>query len=432
MFDSFNSPNTLGIISSFPAKNGEIAVANAISRYTYLLSKSFPKNKKIVIFSEINKSNKPYLLTENILVVPSFKYDSVKFAGDTLKNVANFNFVKDILIQFEFSIFGGKKVIPSFLLLLLSLRLLNKNVSIVLHQVVTDLNELSGHLGLSRKSLSVALFNTLLTGFYWVVGYLSNQIIVHDKMLLTRLSNLVNKSKIKVIPHAVGDMSVVKINSKLETLARNGFGLAKKDKVVAIYGYRSWYKGTDWMVKTIHDLITRYPKQNLKLLVAGGVSPTLKHTSAYKTYDKKLKKIIKSANGGVRITGFIPERSVWRVFAASDVVVFPYRTRMSASGAFNLALTYKKPFLVSRAFSEGIGLKMKEMIFDLNTFRFEGKLFGLLGNAKLKARVSTITESMVIGKSWGEVASLYMTTVKSGNILVNNGDLDKNYDLVEA
>lgn len=433
MFESFNNPNTLGIISSFPAKNGEIAVANAISRYTYLLSKSFPKNQKITIFSEFRKeSDRPYLLSENILVIPSFKYDSASFVLSLAKKILQFNLVKDILIQFEFSIFGGKKVIPSFLLSLLFLRFLNTNVSLVLHQVVSDLNELSGHLGLPRKSLSMTLFNTLLTGFYRVAGLLTNKIIVHDKMLQTRLSNFVNKSKIKVIPHAVGDADVIEINPKLEKVARKSFGLIQKDKVIAIYGYRSWYKGTDWMVKTISELAIRYPKQNLKLLVAGGVSPTLKNTTAYKSFDQKLKTVIKKANGSVRVTNFIPERDVWKVFASADVVVFPYRTRMSASGAFNLALTYKKPFLVSRAFSEGINLDLKELIFDLNTFSFEGKLFGLLGSSKLKSRVASISESFVVNKSWNEVASLYMSTVKSDNILINNGNLDKNYELVEA
>ncbi len=428
----FNNPETLAIISPYYSKNRGDFRGYSIARYTNLLVNSLPKNQNVVVFCEKRQENEtPYQSQENVLVVPTYKFNSANFFSQILSKLRKFNNVKDVLIQFEFSIFGGKKVIPSFLLLLLSLRFLNKNISLVLHQVVTDLNELSGHLGLSRKSSSVTLFNMLLTGFYWAAGYLSDKVIVHDRMLLTRLSNFVNKSKIKVIPHAVGDINVIKINSKLESVARKSFGLVKRDKVITIYGYRSWYKGTDWMIKTMRELALRYPKQNLKLLVAGGVSPTLKHTTAYKAFDKKLKNIIKTANGSVRVTNFIPEKSVWKVFAASDVVVFPYRTRMSASGAFNLALTYKKPFLVSQAFSEGVNLRMKELIFDLNTFSFEGKLFGLLGNSKLKSRIASVSETLVAGKSWDEIAPLYMSAVKSGNILVND-NLDKNYDLVEA
>src|SRR6185369_15475469 len=254
IFSEFNNPDTLGIISSFPIKGGEIASMNAISRYTYLLSKSFPINQNVVIFCERNKdSDRAYLLSKNILIIPSFKYDSVNFSGALIANILKFNKVKDVLIQFEFSVFEGKKVIPSFLFLLFVLKLLNKFTSLVLHQVVTDLNDLSGHLGLSRNSLKVSLFNTLLTGFYLTIGSLSKNIIVHDKMLKNRLSKFISKSKIDVIPHAVGDEKIIKLTSKLENVAKKSFGFGKKDKVITVYGYRSWYKGTDWVVKTMNE-----------------------------------------------------------------------------------------------------------------------------------------------------------------------------------
>ncbi len=432
LFSQFNNPDTLGIISSFPIKGGEIASMNAISRYTYLLSKSFPINQNIVIFCEKNEaSDEAYLLSENILIIPSFKHDSISFAGDLMANIFKFDKVKDVLVQFEFSVFGGKKVIPSFLFLLLTLKLLNKSTSLVLHQVVTDLNDLSGHLGLSRNSLNVGLFNTLLVGFYLVVGNLSKKIICHDKMLKNRLSKFIGKSKISVIPHAVGDEKVIKLNSKLVGVAKKSFGFAKQDKVITVYGYRSWYKGTDWIVKTVSQLSKRYPKENLKLLVAGGVSPTLKNTSAYKSFDKKLKNVIKKANGSVVVTGFVPEGTVWNVFAASNVMVFPYRTRMSASGAFNLSLTYKKPFLVSNHFAEGLDLPIKDLIFDLNTFSFEGKLMSILKSSKLQSQSLMFAESVIANKSWQEVASLYLSSVKSDNILIDV-NFKKDYVLVEA
>jgi glycosyltransferase involved in cell wall biosynthesis len=250
-------------------------------------------------------------------------------------------------------------------------------------------------------------------------------------MLKSRLSKFIDAEKIKVVPHAVGDTNVVEANSKLKSLARRSFEFKAMDKVVTVYGYRSWYKGTDWIVKTVSDLSKRYPNQSFKLLVAGGVSPTLKHTDAYKAYDKKLKRVIKSANGSVKVTNFIPENDVWKVFAASDLIVFPYRTRMSASGAFNLALTYKKPFLVSKHFSDGMGIKNKDMIFDLNIFSFEGKLFNLLKNSKLRREISEFCQNTTSGKSWNEVACLYLTEIKSGNILVD-GNFKQNYELVEA
>lgn len=403
-----NDTDTLAILTSYPAKNGEIASANAISRYSYLLVNSFSKNQNIVVLSEKNqKNNVAYQLTENILVVPTYKYNSFNFFSQVLSKVVEFNKIKDYLIQFEFSIFGGKKIIPSFLLTLLGLRLLNKNVSITLHQVATNLNELSGHLGLTRNSLKTRFLNLSLNIFYRTVGVLAQKIIVHDELLKKRLSEFVNDKKIEVIPHAIGDESVKNITPKMAINAKTEFGFNKKDKVLAVYGYRSWYKGTDWIVKTVKELTDDNPKQNIKLLVAGGNSPTLKDTASYKKFDRRLKSTIKKANGSVKVTGFIPEKDVWKVFAASDMVIFPYRTRMSASGAFALTLAYKKQFLVSNHFAGGSEIDLSQNTFEMNTLSFKK----VLNQAK-----NIDTQKLTDGRRWVDISRLYLAKIKSVRI----------------
>ena len=419
-----NDNSSIGIITSYPAKNGEIASANAISRYSHLLSKSFYKNQNLVIFSEKSqKNNISYQSAENILIVPTYKYNSTLFFSQVLGKVIDFNKIKDYLIQFEFSIFGGKKMIPSFLLMLLGLKLLNKNTTITLHQVATNLNDLSGHLGLQKNSFKTHFFNVSLNIFYRVVGVLAQKIIVHDELLKNRLSDYVDSKKIEVIPHAIGDESIKKITPKIAVAAKKQFGFNKKDKVITVYGYRSWYKGTDWIVKTVKELGDANPKLNLKLLVAGGVSPTLKNTASYKNFDRKLKNVIKKANGSVKVTGFVPEKDVWKVFAASDVVVFPYRTRMSASGAFALTLAYKKPFLVSNHFAAGSEIDLSEVSFDMNTFSFENAL----NNIK-KVDIKKLTEN----RDWDSIASLYLDCVKSAKINLDvNPSFEKIYQLAQ-
>lgn len=403
-----NDTDTLAIITSYPAKNGEIASANAISRYSYLLVNSFPKNQNIVVFSEENqKNNIAYQLSENILIVPTYKYNSFNFFSQVLSKVIEFNKIKDYLIQFEFSIFGGKKIIPSFLITLLGLKLLNKNVSITLHQVATNLNELSGHLGLTRNSAKTRFLNLSLNIFYRTVGVLSNKIIVHDELLKKRLSEFVNDKKIEVIPHAIGDESVKNITTKMAINAKREFGFSKKDKVLTVYGYRSWYKGTDWIVKTVKELTDDNPKLNIKLLVAGGISPTLKDTASYKKFDRRLKDTIKKANGSVKVTGFIPEKDVWKVFAASDIIVFPYRTRMSASGAFALTLAYKKKFLISNHFAGGSEIDLSQNTFEMNTLSFKK----VLNQAK-----NIDTQKLTDGSRWVDISRLYLAKIKSVRI----------------
>lgn len=420
----FNNSDTLAVISPFYSQNRGDFRGYSIARYTNLLINSFSKNQKFVIFSENKENENSYEASENILVVPSYKFNSFGFFSQVLKKVIEFNEIKDYLIQFEFSIFGGKKVIPSFLLALLGLKVLGKNTSITLHQVATNLNELSGHLGLQKNSIKTRFLNLLLNIFYRVVGILSNKIIVHDKLLKSRLSEFVESNKIEVIPHAIGDENVKKITPKMVSIAKKQFGFSRKDKIIAVYGYRSWYKGTDWIIKTIKELSDTNPKLNLKLLVAGGVSPTLKDTASYKKFDRKLKNVIKKANGSVKITGFISEKDVWKVFAASDLVVFPYRTRMSASGAFALTLAYKKPFLVSNHFAIGSEINLSKNIFELNTFSFK-KALSKLTNIN--------TEELVENRSWESVSKLYLDSVKSVKInLYANIFPKKAYELAQG
>jgi hypothetical protein len=434
LVNKFNDPETLGVISSYPAKNGEIARANAISRYSYLLSKSFPKNQKIVIFCEkTGKNSKPYTPSDNILVYPSYLTNNpLQFFGLT-KEIFKFSKVKDFLIQFEFSIYGGKKVLPGFLIFLAILNFFGKNTSLVLHQVVSDLNDLSGHLGLLRGSFKVNVFNRILQNFYLIAGLLVNKIIVHDLMLKNRLSAFVDTAKIIIIPHAVGDMEIRSSGTNSMIFARRSLGLGSRDKVVGVYGYRSWYKGTDWIIQTVRQLALKYPGKNIKLLVAGGVSPTLKNTWSYKNFDRRIKRVIKNADGSVVVTGFVKEKDVGLVFAASDVMVFPYRTRISASGAFNLTLAYKKPFLVSKPFANGMGLGIRKAVFELDTVSFEQKFLAVLEDKNLRSGIISLGEKLAKNNSWENVANLYITSVKSARILVSTKDAtDQSFVFSEA
>lgn len=403
----FNNSESLAVISPYYSKNRGDFCGYSIARYTNLLINSFSKNQKTVVFCEEKENESSYEASENILVVPTYKFNTVNFFTQILSRTVEFNKIKDYLIQFEFSIFGGKKVIPSFLLTLLGLKLFGKNVSVTLHQVATNLNELSGHLGLTRNSPKTKFLNLSLNVFYRTVGLLSCKIIVHDELLKNRLSQYVNAEKIEVIPHAIGDESVKNITPKMAKMSKKEFGFNKNDKVIAVYGYRSWYKGTDWAVKTVKNLNDANPKLNLKLLVAGGISPTLKNTASYKNFDRKLKDTIKKANGSVKVTGFIPEKDIWKVFAASDVIIFPYRNRMSASGVFALTLAYKKPFLVSNHFAVGSEIDLTKNTFDMNIFSFERSL----------NQIKNIdTQKLTQNRNWESVANLYLSKVKSDRI----------------
>lgn len=377
-----------------------MARGNAISRYTYLLTKNFPKNQKIVVFSEVRNGRKPFLMAKNILVVPTYKLNSPMFYVDVLKKILDFDAIGNIMIQFEFSIFGGKIVIPQILAILATLRLVGKSTKITFHQVVTNINVLSGHLAIKKNGIKADILNSLLKFFYKACGILSDKIFVHDSVLAGRLSEFVNIQKIRIIPHGVNVEK--KIGDAFAKHSKKYFGVAPETKLVGIFGYCSWYKGTDWLIENFARFAGENPDCKVRLLVAGGESPTLKGTLAYQKYHEKLQKVIKEANGNIIYTGYVPDHDVRRVFGACDLFVFPYRTKMSASGAFSLCLGYGKPYIVSKAFSENITKnEAEDRIFSLNYKNFAYML-------RKNLSVSNVLQPQIQNKTWKNVAGMYL------------------------
>lgn len=421
----FNKKETLLILSSFPERKKEVSRDNAIGRYTKLLLDNYPKNRKIVVICEKRKNEKPYLLNKNILVVPNYKTNSFSFFADVIRVLVNFRSARDFLVQFEFSVFGGKIMIPQVLFVLGFSKLIGKNLVVMLHQVVKNLSELSGHLGIRKNGLKTSMLNLLLKMFYVFIGQFSNKILVHDKALADHLSEQVNGEKISVIPHGIGKRKT--FSKKERNIARKKIGLKRDDFVLLVYGYRSWYKGTDWIIKTITKFNKENPSNEVKLIIAGGDSPTLKTTSAYKTFKNELTGLIKKINGNFVVTGFVPEAEVGGLFAATDLVLFPYRTKMSASGAFSLTLRYGKPFLTSINFMKQKEFELSNVSFSLHYGSFEKTLLGYFKDNNAKSKIKEISSKIANACSWKKTSMLYEFEMVGSRLGVNEAIITPEY-----
>jgi len=415
----FNKKDTLLILTSFPERGGEVAVENAVARYANLLVTNFPGKQKVVVICEKrNPKDLPYNLSENILVYPAYRVDSNFFALDVATVTNIFDQVVSLMVQFEFSIFGGKGAIPQMIALMAFERARGKYISIMLHQVVSDINSLSGHLGLAKYGLAAFAYNWLLYFFYKFLGLIANKILVHDKALARAVSEYTDEAKIVVIPHGMN--SPKRLSKRLGITERAKLGLGEDEKVIMAFGYKSWYKGTDWIVKTMGQLAKKYPERKLKLVLAGGESPTLKETNAYRRFSGRLNRLISVNKKNLIETGFVPEAKVESLFAAADIIVFPYRTKMSASGALSLAFGYGKAVLASQAFSDNYregdagdflryyGVSPDRISYSLNIRSFERALFGLIDNPRLVGQLSLAGREIAKGRSWPNVAQGYL------------------------
>lgn len=418
MYKNFNNKESLIVISSYPEKNSEPAKLNAVACYVKNLLNRY-KSRKIIVVSDILEKGEPYK-RNNILTIPSWKPANIKQYLGIINTIRKFPKVKDILIQFEFNMLGSVILTSLLPFLILLFRLMGKKVTVMQHQVVDDLTQLSGHLNVKKHTLKANLLNFGLRGFYVLLGMFSNSIIVHEEILKTRLSKWVNSSKIYVVSHG---LETNLTSGKSRKTIRKELGYKNNDFVLLVFGYIAWYKGVDWLIKKVFTMNQKYPNKNIKLIVAGGASATLKSKAHYRKYLAKVESLINENKKIIKATGFVPENDVYKYFSACDLVVLPYRAMMSASGPLSFALKYKKPFMISDTlkssfenndFSRALeksGINKEDISFALTKTNFDNKLLGVVENGKLVNRMVLLSSILRQLRSWENIALEYETVI---------------------
>ena len=251
--------------------------------------------------------------------------------------------------------------------------------------------------------------------FYYLMGKFSDAIIVHEEWLKDTLSKWVDDSKIHVVSHGLYLERQVRGRNKI----RSELGFSKNDLVLLMFGYITWYKGTDWIIKKVNEIVKKRPDLNLKLIVAGGNSATLKNKPHYKAFVKKVNKLVGKRNKKILMTGFVPDEDVAKYFTACDVVVLPYRFMMSASGPLSFALRFNKPFMVSEILSNAFKnpdikfalsrLKMDKnnFIFGLRGDEFNEKIGKMVFDKNILGGFKKVTSDLRILRQWGNIVYEY-------------------------
>lgn len=403
LIDKFNKPETVVFLSSYPEEGGESAVRNAIANYTRELAVTMAKKKLVVVIAEV--IDKPCVYEENsVLVMRCYKRNSLFLVWQVTRALRSLSEAKQVLNQFEFGVYGGSMVTFSLSLLGYIVRAIGKKYLIMMHQVPDNLGDLSEHLGVAKKSLKTSVYNAGMKMFYLLSGLGSDCVLVHNRYLKTRLAKYVKKEKIGVVAHGVSKVKKIR-----KAKARKMLGIGAKEKMILVFGYLSWYKGSDWVVEQIGKLQQKYPKQKMKLVLAGGPSGTLKNMSHYQRYVEELMNEAKRLE--VEVTGYVCDSDKSMYFSAADLIVLPHRVAMSESGVMAHVMAYGKPYLLSEARATSLGLtSTNPQVFEIGNVRgFEKKLLKVLGNKKLSNKLAR--EITVLGRerSWSKIAKQYLT-----------------------
>ena len=423
----YNKSGNIIIVANYPTfdKNEVMGNINGVSTYTHNLVSKLKddvemEGRRIIVLADNTPELKDTVYEENgVLVIRCWKKDDTFVFKKIVDISKQFNKVSRMFIHFEFNMYGNIKTTLLFPRFLYCLKNRHKNTTVLLHQVVKDLSELSGHLDVNSKSIKMNVLNLGIKTFYWMVLGIAHKIIVHDKIFKDRLSGIRNKNPVFIIPHGMVDNA-----DYCEVVdPRGSIELKKKDFLVLVFGFLTWYKGSDWIAKQFANYYKKTGDESIKLVLAGGESANLKNRDFYKKYYKGLLRSIEGCKNIIH-TGFVPDNVVRDYYCAADVVVFPYRTHMSASGPFSLCLSYDRPFLISENISSvletsdirevirKLGINAEDLVFNINK---PGDLFDkiskLVESKRRRDLMSYLSEGIKNEREWGRTSRRFISII---------------------
>ncbi|MBI2414256.1 glycosyltransferase [candidate division WWE3 bacterium] len=417
----FNQEENVIVVTSYPEVVGKsLSNISGVATYSFHMLPSFTAllNKSdrnlIIIADKIGGKNSHRLENENSLLLRVWQRKSLGVFREILNAIGKFTKVKKILFHFEFNMFADAYVTGLLPWYLFILKLRGKEVTILMHQVVEDLSNLSGHLNIKRGSLRMLTLSFLLNTYTKLLCLSSSKIIVHDEVLKQRLKKIVKK-EVFVVPHGLGEYTHVAD----QNTSREHLEIKKSKFVVLCFGFLTWYKGSDWIVDEFINYFKRTKDTSVQLILAGGKSATLSGHSNYDAYyDSLVNKVL--AYPTIKITGYIPESEVKYYYGASDIVVLPYRFQMSASGPFSIGLSMERPFLLSEnlkgvLYTEDIKYAMEEfnlnerdLLFKLEDRSFFAKIIKLINNKREITTLKKLSTQISKERQWKKVVNKFL------------------------
>lgn len=334
------------LISLYPPPGFTHAQRGGVASYTRNLATSLMKTCHVTVFADrVSRSDTEYY-DDGVKVCRCWSR-GVLYPFQIAKKVSNEN--PDVVhIQHEIYLFGGIVSAILFPLLLLLLKLTGKPTIVTLHGVIPILDVDASFLKENWIGGNPLMMRIGLTLLMKLTAFLSTSIIVHDEKFsrVLRGQYYCPAYKIHVIHHGIEEKT--DLIDKNE--AKQILGLGGKNVIIFV-GYITGYKNIELLI----DSTEFWEVQNWSLVIGGGSHPRLSDDSFYQKYLTDLReRASKISQNRIIFRGFISEKELPIYFSAADLVVFPYKTCMHASGPICLSLSYETPFLVSEAFRDVI------------------------------------------------------------------------------
>lgn len=393
-FKKFNNKDTILVISGWPEVSGKKQNNYGIAWYTKETLEPIAKRygQKFIVLCETNHNNEPRIVANGkILVLRIFDQKHKSLYPRILRYLAMFRKVDRVMVHSEFCTNGGIKNFVLLIPFLLMIRASGKHITYFAHNVITDLSGIAPHLNMNKKGLMFKVMNFGLKYFYYkMLGILCSQIVVMDDEMKRKLEGFIPLDKVASHPFWIKPAGP----NMTKEEAREKLGIPQKKFVVLSFGFITWYKGADWIIKQFSDKEFSRKHKDTFLVMAGGEAHSLKDKPYYQKYYKDQSEAAKKARN-IKLTGFVNEKDIDLYFKAADVAIFPYRGLIGSSGAITYAIANQKPFVLSHKMAgalnnptyskamEEAGIEASDITFAHNAKSFSAFVTSLKKEGKL-------------------------------------------------
>jgi glycosyltransferase involved in cell wall biosynthesis len=383
----------VGMISIYPPPASKHAALGGVASYTRNLVVSLLDKCEVVVFA--NKlPNIRSKYREGATVYRCWS-KGLLYPFQIFRKVASSK-VDIVHVQHEIYLYGGLGSAIIFPLLLFLIKLLRKPVVVTLHGVL-PLSEVNGRFLRDNWIRGSPLF--MKAGLILLVKLIvlfSTAVIVHEEKFKEVLKSEYNcpGSKIYVIHHGIEERNdLIEKNKAKQILCLSG------KNVILFFGYITGYKNVELLIESASFLKT----PDWVIVIAGGPHPRLSTNPNYRRYLSDLReKALAVRKEGILFRGFIAEEEIPLYFSAADLIVFPYKICMHASGPLSLSISYGKPFLISDDF-KGI-FACENALFKNEPKDLTHKIDRFFEDKKLQLQISAYIRKFKKERLWSVVS----------------------------
>jgi len=338
---------------------------SALAGYAKALFRAFPPEvrRQHVVLSNVKAGGPRVYDDDGLQVRECWRKGSLLFAWDIWKQFRANPDWRVAHLQHEFNQFGGMLTLLFMLFLLAALRFcLSRKIAITLHEVLSP--ELIDKAFLQRACIPYPppLVRRGFFIYYRLLGYLAHALVVQDE----HFANILTRDYGITALIDIVRLGTDEAEAMPRALARKEMQIKEDSFVLLFFGSLDWRKGLDVLIAAYSLL----PRGKFVLLIGGAAPRRVVHTAQYQEWWAK---ILQSLDGldDVHQLGFVADEDIPCIFGAVDLVVFPYLFPQRISAAFNQAVSFGVPCIVSEAFASQAD---PEIIFETTPQKLAEKI----------------------------------------------------------